>query len=429
MTLNAGARDTHFIVIERIAAGNNLLQVLFVTNEIPHYTGGGMLIRDFNLLQALADRHEFTVVCFGYSGEQQDERVEGLKSFCKSVVLVDYGQETQEHKVSRLTKVTKILQPTPQRVQSLSPAGMRRVVYELTRRNRFDIVHVNHVEMGPLLSGVEWAKRIIGIESIWPIVKRERDTLNSSLKRILYDLEWRKMKRYERTLYQSVDLCTMASPREKEVVHSLTPAARVAVIPNGVDISFFRNGHSISGNIDNKDGLLFIGSMAYWPNEDAVQFFYRDILPYIKERCGDIKWQIVGRDPSPAVRHLASERIEITGWVDDVRPYMWSSQVMIVPLRSGGGTRLKILEAMAAGIPVVSTTLGAEGLAVVHDKNILIADAAEEFAEAVVRLINQPQLVERITRNARKLVETVYDWSMIAEQLDEAYQSILQFGN
>ncbi|GAJ23971.1 unnamed protein product, partial [marine sediment metagenome] len=192
-------------------------------------------------------------------------------------------------------------------------------------------------------------------------------------------------------------------------VHAVAPESKVAVIPNGVDIRYFESSAEAK-SMERPEALLFIGSMAYAPNQDAVFFFHREVWPLLEANFPDLKWWIVGRDPSAEVQSLASTNIRVTSWVEDVRPYMAASQAMVVPLRSGGGSRLKILEAMAARLPVVSTTIGAEGLSVSDGKDILLADESRQFADTVTRLFQEPSLAQRMRTNGRHLVEARYDW-------------------
>jgi glycosyltransferase involved in cell wall biosynthesis len=166
--------------------------------------------------------------------------------------------------------------------------------------------------------------------------------------------------------------------------------------------------------------------MGYEPNDDAVLYFCRDILPIIRRTVPGVELWIVGRDPTPAVRALASDTVHVSGRVDDVVPYYERSAVAIVPLRAGGGTRLKILEAMALGRPVVTTTIGCEGLDVRDNEHVLIADTAESFAARTVQLINSPELWQAIAARARELVVNQYDWDAIAGQMLRLYEELTE---
>lgn len=400
------------------------LNVLFLTNELPYFTGGGAPIRDFNLLKNLSDHYQCTVMCFsGPDPKRSATRLSALSAHCERVILVDGDQPIMDGGHSRAQALRRLVDPMPRRVEALSTTTMRSRVRGVLRDRHYDLIHANHVEMGALLSEGDQARRVVGPEAVSPKLKRLLRIESDSLRRILDYIEWRKLVRYERALYRAVDLCILVSEQERRTVLGVAPDARVVIVPNGVDTSFFRFDPERDSRT-RKRSVLFVGSMSYVPNEDAVLFFYREMWPLLKARFPDLTWQIVGRAPSPEVKRLACADISVTGWVEDVRPYMEQSLAMIVPLRSGGGTRLKILEAMAAGLPVVSTTIGAEGLAVSDGETILLADEPNDFREAIETLVSQPDVVQTMRLAGRRLVESRYDWSTIADRLDDAYQSL-----
>lgn len=219
------------------------------------------------------------------------------------------------------------------------------------------------------------------------------------------------------------DHCLVVSEEEARRLRRVAPRVPISVLPNGIDPG------TLLGESNAKNTLLFVGTMAYQPNADAMRFFCRSILHRIRMRIPDTRLYIVGIAPPPDIRGFAAERrhertalanalqsIVVTGEVRDVRPYYEAANIVIAPLRAGGGTRLKILEAMALGRPVVSSTFGCEGLAVKHGEHLMIADEPQDFADRVVELLENPQLARRLCRNARSLVESHYDWSLLRER-------------
>src|SRR4029077_8009506 len=235
----------------------------------------------------------------------------------------------------------------------------------------------------------------------------------------------RTAKLIERAEDRLLDTCTMhtvTSERERQKLLARRPGANIQVIPNGVDTSFYTaekiaEACHRSGQSDSKQTILFVGYMTYHANIDAVTSFSRMAWPEIARNHPDLQFTIVGRDPAPEVRALNSDRIRVTGTVDDVRPFYASAVAVVVPLRSGSGTRLKILEAMAAGVPVVSTRLGAEGIDAEDGVHILLADSGPEIAAAISRIVSSTDTRNRLTTAARALVATRYDWSVIGERL------------
>lgn len=249
--------------------------------------------------------------------------------------------------------------------------------------------------------------RISRIEQRW--TRRTRSLLNSMA-----------MRRWEPRYAERFDRCTTVSEIDRHLLLAANPRLQVEVIPNGVDIHQYKpQPPAISSPT-----LLFIGNMEYPPCVDAVLHFTRDILPLIQREIDGVEFWIVGRNPRKEVLQLDAACVHVTGRVEDVVPYYRQCSVCVVPLRAGGGTRLKILEAMALGRPVVSTTIGCEGLDVTDGVHLSIADDPNHFARATLRLLTDPQLYQHIATNGRLLVETVYNWDQIAERLMEVYAEL-----
>jgi glycosyltransferase involved in cell wall biosynthesis len=222
---------------------------------------------------------------------------------------------------------------------------------------------------------------------------------------------------------EKFDRCTTVSEADKQLLVKANSRLQVDVIPNGVDIEKYQPLPLPPENIS--PSLVFIGHMGYPPCGDAMLYFCREIFPHIRRTIGASELWIVGRDPRPEVLELNGNGVHVTGRVEDVIPYYRQSPVCVVPLRAGGGVRLKILEAMALGRPVVSTTIGCEGLDVVDGEHLLIADTPEQFAEKTVRLLRDRQLYQYISANGRQLVESHYGWDKIAERLMEVYAEMV----
>jgi len=253
---------------------------------------------------------------------------------------------------------------------------------------------------------------------IW---RRHAENAAQPLSRLLYRQQWRRMLRFEGRTLARFDRLLAVSEADEQTFRRLygdETLSPIDVVATGVDTSFFT---PTPETFVRPKHLAFVGSMDWMPNEDAVLFFCREVLPRIREVEPDVTLSIVGRAPTPAVKRLAQEHgVEVTGTVDDVRTYLGPACATIVPLRVGGGTRLKIFEAMAAGKAVISTTIGAEGLPTESGRHLLIADGAEAFADAVVRVVREPELRHRLEREARTLVTQHYDWSVAAGQLERS---------
>jgi glycosyltransferase involved in cell wall biosynthesis len=224
------------------------------------------------------------------------------------------------------------------------------------------------------------------------------------------------MLTYERSICRAAGHVIAVSEEDADRMRSRFGVSRISAVPTGVDIDFFAAPSDCPPVAD----LVFVGSMNWMPNIDGVSYFSREIMPLILTRKPDCRVAIVGRTPPPSITRLAEiePNVSVTGSVPDVRPYLWGSKVCIVPLRIGGGTRLKIYEAMAARIPVVSTSVGAEGLPVSDGENIVLADDPRQFAEACLDLLADSDKRGRLAGRAWDLVASSYSWKQAAESFE-----------
>jgi glycosyltransferase involved in cell wall biosynthesis len=235
--------------------------------------------------------------------------------------------------------------------------------------------------------------------------------------------EWRKMEAAERRYLRLADRVLAVSETDRDAFAAFLSAEKLTVIPTGVDVEYFQ---PLAGE-ETANSLVFTGSMDWLPNEDAILYFADAILPLIREHSPEVFLDVVGRNPSRKLQALAeSEKsIRLTGWVDDIRPFVGRSSVCIVPLRIGGGTRLKIFEAMAMGKAVVSTSVGAEGLAVRSGENIVLADTPNDFAQAVISLLRDPRRRQQLGAAARTLVQENYSWTIVANDFARTLQEVI----
>ncbi|HSB80585.1 MAG TPA: glycosyltransferase family 4 protein [Candidatus Methylomirabilis sp.] len=245
-------------------------------------------------------------------------------------------------------------------------------------------------------------------------------------RRALLELEWRKMRRFEAQACSRVNLTIAVSEDDRRLLAANAPRALVHALPTGVDSSYFTpNGYQ-----ENATGLVFTGSMDWYPNEDAILHFIHTILPGIQREVPEVSMTVVGRNPRPSLRQAATAAgIRVTGTVQDVRPYVAEAAVYVVPLRAGGGTRLKIFEALAMGKAVVSTTVGAEGLPLVSGEHFVRADDPAEFARAVVSLLRDPARRRALGMAGRHLVEQRYSWAQVAREFETHLEGVRRANN
>jgi polysaccharide biosynthesis protein PslH len=380
---------------------------------------GGKL-RTWHIMRQLARRHEITYLSFA-DPSNATAHLDGMREVCHSVEIVPRTDLPKGTWRFRADAARYIVDPVPYAIAKYRSAAYRQRLSQLLRARRFDAVVCDFLV--PLVNTPEQLPCPVllfthNVESeIW---RRHVDTATNAVTRGLLRQQWRRMQRFEAQALARADLVVAVSDADAATFSRLYPGAArrpIHVVPTGVDTDYFesstcpaRHGH-----------LVFTGSMDWLPNEDGVLYFVDQILPRIRAAEPGVTFTIVGRAPTSAVRRLTERPgIDVTGRVEDVRPYIAEGNVYVVPLRVAGGTRLKIFEAMAMGRAVVSTTIGAEGLPVTSGRNIVIADDPDAFAAAVVQLIRDRDARQRIETAASHLVRERYDWSVVAQEFEQA---------
>lgn len=307
--------------------------------------------------------------------------------------------------------------------------GLAKRLRRTTSRHRYDVVQIEFSYAAPYVHAIDpscGASTVLSMHNVE--ARRFEREVGLSLRadrRLAAAWDRAFHRRWEERAIGHFDGVASVSEPERSWVLERIPEALVELVPNGVDTDHFRPGGP--PDLVDPPTIVFTGAMHYPPNIDAARWFCERIWPRLRQRVGDLRFQIVGRDPdrrAAALGRMAG--VEVTGEVADVRPHLTKSRCVVVPLRSGGGTRLKILEAMASERPVVSTTLGAEGLAVTPGRDILIADDAESFAAQVLDLLHSPERARRLGRAGRRLVESRYRWSHCLEGLDRLYGRLIE---
>lgn len=379
---------------------------------LPVDTGGK--IRTFNLLRELDARAPVTLLSY-YCGRRDVEYERGLKAIFREAIPVCTGAPEGTGAAAALDYAAKLTWRAPYAVSRFSSRSVKRLVEQFDAERRFDVAVCDFLAASLNFPATLRGPAVLFQHNVEAVLWRRRAaTERHPVKRVLYELEAAKMDRYERATVRRFHHVLAVSDADRDWLSQMTDPSRISVVPTGVDTKAFRPGerHDVRDPV-----VLFLGSMDWEPNIDGVTYFVEAIWPRVRQAVPDARFRVVGRDPSPAVRRLASESVEIVGTVPSVVEHLRRAAVVVVPLRAGGGTRLKIYEAMAAAKAVVSTTIGAEGLDVANGRNILLADDPERFAAAVVRLLQEPAERRRIEDEALATASR-YDWSAIAEQLE-----------
>jgi sugar transferase (PEP-CTERM/EpsH1 system associated) len=384
---------------------------------------GGKL-RTWHLMRHLAKRHEITYLSFADPHTSPAER-EGMREVCAHLQVVPRSDPAKGSAAFYGDVIKRVFDPLPYAAGKYRSSEFRALAASLLGTGRFDVVVCDFLSIA-----VNVPRRLPcpavffthNVEAeIW---RRHYEQQSDPVRRLLFRQQWQRMQRFEGDTVSRYDLILAVSDTDRETLERLYGAqirGPIVTVATGVDTEFF--APRLAGRVSPRH-LVFTGSMDWIPNEDAMQHFCADILPRIRREEPGVTLSIVGRAPTPAVERLAEiAGVEVTGRVDDVRDYIGRAAVYVVPIRIGGGTRLKIFEAMSMGKAVVSTTVGAEGLPITNGTDVWLADSPDAFAGAVVSLLGDPARRMRLERAARELVLAHYDWSAVAGQLEEALET------
>jgi len=397
-----------------------LTPLLFLSPRIPWPLNTGAKIRTGALLGAL--RAHFAV---DYAGFLQPDLSEAeARSALAGCRAISFYPERPTGALGKAWLGARTLPDRrPATIAKYWRAALAERVREWTARHPRGIVHADHLHLAPYLQQGTAALRVMDEHNVESrIIERLAEQCRRWPLHPYLALQARRMKACEAELARRADLVLAVSDGDAVDLRALAPAARVEVIPNGVDLEYFTP--SPAARPARPGRLVFTGSMNWLPNQDAMVYCVREIMPRLPAGR-DWSLDIVGQSPPPPVTALASEKIRVTGTVEDVRPYIREASIYIVPLRIGGGSRLKILEAFAMGVPLVSTSVGCEGLGVEDGQQLLIADTPADFARATARLADDPALGERLTRCALNYVREHFGWPSIGQRLIELYDEIL----
>jgi sugar transferase (PEP-CTERM/EpsH1 system associated) len=381
----------------------------------------GGKIRSFHIARELARRHEVTLFTF-YPASVPDPH-DGLSELFERVELLPLDLPEVATVPDILAYAANAFTSRPYQISRHCPPQVGRRLRELLDAGCYDLIVCDFLVTAGVMGWPSHIPTVIFAHNVEAVIWRRRLQVD---KRMLWRLvawrEWRAMGRAERQYTKLADHVLTVSEDDRKAFAEYLPSEKLTTIPTGVDLEYFRPVQADRRS----DTLVFTGTMDWMPNEDAILYFCSAILPLIRERVPDVRLRVVGRKPTRKILALkeADARFEVTGTVDDIRPFVHDATVYVVPLRIGGGTRIKIFEAMAMGMAVVSTTIGAEGLPVEHGKNILLADTPQTFADSTVRLLKEPMARQRIGNSARALVEQRYDWTAVTDVVDETLRRV-----
>jgi len=404
------------------------MQILFLTPQLPHPPKQGTAIRNWGLIKSLSARHEITLLSFDDTNFISDD----LRAACKEVHTVPAPHRTSLHRLRDL-----IFSPLPDLAHRLASKEFGEKLQSLITNYKFAALFVEGLELANFAirqppSAV--SKTIFDAHNAETVLQRRAFENDSrSIKRMpvaLYSLiQTRRLANFEAKVCRAVNYVTCVSQEEAQTLRALVPTLNPIIVPNGI----FLSGYDLTPQPPlltqtpaSGEGarMVFTGKMDYRPNIDAVVWFSSEIFPKIKNEIPEAQFVIVGQKPTPAVKNLELiNGIKVTGAVDDIRPHIGGATVYVAPLRMGGGTRFKLLEAMAMKKPIVSTTIGAEGFAIQNGREMLIADDTDSFAQAVIALLRDESKRRTLSEAGYEFVKG-FDWEKIMPMIEKILASV-----
>lgn len=394
------------------------MKILMLTPYLPYPLLSGGQIRTYNLLKNLSNKHEITLFALS-KNELDQENVDHLKKFCKKIVLLNRTQKPFHLRNIFLAAITKY----PFLVtRNLPKDGKQKVLAELESGN-YDLIHAETFYMMPNIPDtnipiilVEQTIEYLGYESyakkskLWP------------LKPLLY-YDIKKINKWEKYYWKKADkLITMSADDKQFIQQEIGEKLDIDVVANGVDIDFFNRTKK---QLPTDPTVLFVGTFKWLPNVDAVTFLVEEIWPQIIAKIPNAKLHIVGFSPNKKILKFGQQpSIRVSGEIKDIRQVYAKAHVLLAPVRSGKGTRFKVLEAMATNTPIIATPLTVEGLDIKVGQNVLTAKNSQGLADQTVRLLKDKSLQKKLAQNGKKLVIKKYGWQAISQELDRIYQEL-----
>ncbi len=387
---------------------------------VPPDTGGK--IRSYNILRQLARQHSVTFFSF-YAAHDNDCH-SSLEAVFDRVVSLPLQLPKPKSLAEIRDYGVQLFSSQPYSLTKFCRPEVRQKLLTLLQREVFDVILCDFIVAGGVIPWDFATPKVLFTHNVEATIwRRHYEVAANPLWKAISWREWRRMDVVERQYLKFADHVLAVSETDRDDFAAIISEEKLSVIPTGVDIDYFQP----LPVEETRDSLVFTGSMDWLPNEDAILYFVDSILPLIKEKYPTVSLEVVGRSPSRKLQAVVdSEKgVRLTGWVEDIRPFLARGAVCIVPLRIGGGTRLKIFEAMAMGKAVVSTSVGAEGLAVKTNENILLADTPKDFAESVIALLRDSNRRQKLGTAARSVVQENYSWLKVAETFAHSLQQAI----
>ncbi len=395
------------------------MKILFLTSRVPYPPIGGIQLRVFHFIKALSRQHEITLLSLSEQPVPA-EQMAGLQPYVRRLEIIELSKSR-----SYLNCLAGLFSSKPLQVYYYRSPALFERLQEIARHEKFDLIYVHLIRMAEYTKALNGEPKILDLTdamslSYERICQIHRDH-SLKLFHVAQKVECGRLREYEAAAVRRFDRNLIISQTDKKFLGQFADVSRMKIIGPGVNLNYFS---FYDGDFD-ANRIVFLGTMSFLPNKDAIIYFYKKIWPNVKRRIPAMKLSIVGANPAPEVVRLSRDAdIEVTGYVPDVRPFLRRAAVSICPMRVGAGAKNKVLEAMSIGTPVVSTSLGAEGIEAQPGHHLLVADAPKLFANQVSRIAQRPELRSRLARQARHLIEEKYDWDLVTQPLERLIESM-----
>ena len=399
------------------------MRILWLKTELLHPVDKGGKIRTYQMLKELKRNHHVTYMTLDDGSAAGDAR-DRAEEYCAELICIAHPRREKFTAGFYLELARNLVSPLPYAVVKYRSAEMQRKIRALIQGNKYDVLICDFLAPAVNVPRDLKCPLILFQHNVEAMIwRRHYEVQTNPIKKAYLYGQWLKMRAFEAAACRRFDYVVAVSREDRALMQREYRAAAVDDVPTGVDTSFFR---PLGTEPRTAHNLVFTGSMDWLPNEDAIRYFTEQIMPLLKRVLPDVTLTVVGRNPYPALIELSKRdaSIIVTGRVDDVRPYMERAAAYVVPLRIGGGTRLKIYEAMAMEKPIVSTTVGAEGLPVRDGAELLLADSPQAFADAVVRVLTDEEFARRLGDCSAALVREQFGWDRVARRFVEICEKV-----
>ena len=403
------------------------MKILFLSQIVPYPPHGGVLQRGYNIIREIAKNNDVYLLAFIHPDTQWSDEIivdakEHMGEMCASVDFFPlWPKKSKAHKL--LAFSAGFFYPKPFSALAHHSAAFRKKMNDIINEQDIDVIHFDTIGLAPYYNSVFKLPTVLTHHNIESTLMARRSRVESNFfARYYVSLQAKRLRDYEIVQSPGFDINVMMSKTDEDELKAISPTINSTIVPNGVDTEYFTVRKD-----PQEQAVIYTGGMNMFANKDAVLHLIDDIWPQVKAKIPDAIFYVIGQNPPEELLKISRKdhSIRVLGYVDDIRPYVAKAAIYVVPLRVGGGTRLKVLDALAQGKAIVSTTVGCEGIEVTNGLNIHIEDNDDNFSSRIVELLNNPSRREELGSEARKLAIMKYGWQSIASELQAAYEQVV----